>query len=100
MEFCLMQHTNRSYPRKRAPRAAGRAIGISPLDSRLRGNERKPADGAADTAQDEAQERRRQREEFERARADNERNPTAQRRHLFTAFKLWTICPDKRCMRA
>jgi hypothetical protein len=46
------------------------------------------------------QAKKRQREEFERARADADRTRDQARRKLFTHFRLWTVCPDKRCARA
>lgn len=46
------------------------------------------------------QAKRRRREAFERERADNARAAEQARRNLFTLFKMWTICPDKRCIRA
>ena len=44
-------------------------------------------------AAESAQAKKRKREEPE---GDRE----AARRRLFTAFRLWTVCPDKRCVRA
>ena len=48
----------------------------------------------------EALERRRKREEFERERAESARTLAAARRNMFSHFKLWTVCPDRRCKRA
>jgi len=48
----------------------------------------------------EALERRRKREEFERERAEHARTLADARRHMFSHFKLWTVCPDRRCKRA
>ena len=42
----------------------------------------------------------REREEFERERAERARTLEEARRHMFTHFRLWTVCPDKRCKRA
>ena len=50
--------------------------------------------------QEHAQARRLQREQFEREKAERDRALEAQRRHLFTLFKMWTICTDDRCKRA
>jgi hypothetical protein len=44
--------------------------------------------------------KKRKREEFERERAEQARTLEAARRHLFTCYRLWTVCPDKRCARA
>ncbi len=44
--------------------------------------------------------KKRKREEFERERAKSERERDNARRKMFTIFKLWTVCPDKRCARA
>jgi hypothetical protein len=46
------------------------------------------------------QAKKRKREEFERARAESDRERDRARRKMFTAFRLWTVCPDKRCARA
>jgi hypothetical protein len=51
--------------------------------------------------QDESpQANKRKREQFERQRAASERERDNARRKMFTFFKLWTVCPDKRCARA
>ena len=44
--------------------------------------------------------KKRKREQFERERALSERARDNARRKLFTAFRLWMACPDKRCARA
>jgi hypothetical protein len=61
------------------------------------------ADDAADTdhaAQQETAEARRKREKWERDHARWLRERDEMRRSLFTAFKLWTVCPHKECQRA
>lgn len=58
---------------------------------------RKPAENMEDDESPEA--RRRAREEFERQRAENDRMRDEARRDTFTFFKMWLICPDKRCIR-
>jgi hypothetical protein len=55
---------------------------------------------AQDEASTEALERRHRREQFERQRADNDRMRDEARRKMFTHFRMWTVCPDKRCLRA
>ena len=42
----------------------------------------------------------REREEFERQQAEYAHERDSMRRELFTAYRLWTVCPDKRCKRA
>ncbi len=53
-----------------------------------------------DADEESPQAKKRKREQFERERAETERQRDNARRRLFTAFKLWTVCPDKRCTRA
>lgn len=61
------------------------------------------ADARADKdAQMEAEiaEAKRKREHWERVHANDARELEESRRVLFTAFKLWTVCPHKVCARA
>jgi hypothetical protein len=63
----------------------------------IRMTKRKPTENMEDDEAPEA--KRRAREEFERRRAENDRVRDEARRHMFSFFKMWTICPDKRCIR-
>jgi hypothetical protein len=58
---------------------------------------RKPTEQLEDDETPEA--KRRTREAFERQRAENDRLRDDVRRRTFSFFKMWTICPDKRCIR-
>jgi len=53
-----------------------------------------------DDEDESPQAKKRQREEFERERAEQTRALEEARRHMFSHFGMWTICPDKRCIRA
>ena len=44
--------------------------------------------------------KKREREEFARMQAESNLARDDMRRKLFTAYRLWTMCPDKRCKRA
>lgn len=59
---------------------------------------RSEAQEAQDDESPEA--RRRRREEFERTRVEDARALADARRKMFTQLRLWTVCPDKRCVRA
>ena len=43
---------------------------------------------------------KRKREEFDREQAEHTRARDEMRRKVYTAFRLWTVCNDKRCKRA
>lgn len=49
---------------------------------------------------DSEESKTREREEFAREQAEAARARDSMRRQLFTAYRLWTVCPDKRCKRA
>ena len=49
---------------------------------------------------DSEESKKREREDFERERAESDRARDSMRRKLFTAYRLWTVCNDKRCKRA
>ena len=59
-----------------------------------------PAEDAPDADAQENAQARRKREQWERDHAQELRERDEMRRALFTAFKIWTICPHKNCQRA
>jgi hypothetical protein len=58
-----------------------------------------PAEAEAQTRAEMA-EARRKREQWEREHANDARELEESRRELFTAFKMWAVCPEKVCARA
>ena len=59
-----------------------------------------PARRRIEPEDDTPETKRRRREEFERQRAENARSLAEARHKVFTAYHLWLVCRDKRCMRA